>query len=222
MLLFGREYHRFSYLGDNRAGGPVAGQLVVVPRRYLDAMSATTTPSPADRPRVEVRRSGRRRRTVAAHREGDTVVISVPATLTRAEEAQWVELMLERLDRRAGRRADSDDALLARAADLSRSYLDGLASPASVRWVDNQRSRWGSCTVADRSIRLSTRLRDMPTWVVDYVLVHELAHLLVPTHGPRFWEWVDRYPRTERARGYLEGVAATAGLAVDDEADAPG
>jgi predicted metal-dependent hydrolase len=185
-------------------------------------MSPAPTASPADRPKVEVRRSRRRRRTVAAHREGDTVVISVPATLTRAEEAQWVELMLERLERRAERRTGSDDALLTRAGELSRTYLDGLASPASVRWVDNQRSRWGSCTVADRSIRLSTRLRDMPSWVLDYVLVHELAHLLVPTHGPKFWEWVDRYPRTERARGYLEGAAATAGLALDDQADAPG
>jgi len=48
-----------------------------------------------------------------------------------------------------------------------------------VRWVDNQRSRWGSCTPADRTIRLSRRLQDMPAWVIDYVLVHELVHLHV-------------------------------------------
>jgi predicted metal-dependent hydrolase len=74
--------------------------------------------------------------------------------------------------------------------------------------------------VSDGTIRLSERLQGMPSWVIDYVLVHELAHLLVPGHGPDFWQWVKRYPRTERARGYLEGVSAAAGLGWDDEADA--
>ncbi|MEO7981809.1 MAG: M48 family metallopeptidase, partial [Sporichthyaceae bacterium] len=60
------------------------------------------------------------------------------------------------------------------------------------------------------------RLQGMPSWVVDYVLVHELVHLLVPGHGPDFWAHVDRYPRTERARGYLEGVSATAQLGLSD------
>ena len=97
----------------------------------------------------------------------------------------------------------------------TRSWRDGLAEPASVRWVDNQHRRWGSCTPADRSIRLSSRLRSMPEYVVDYVLVHELVHLLEPNHDERFWAWVARYPRAERARGFLEGVelASTAGAA---------
>ena len=72
-----------------------------------------------------------------------------------------------------------------------------------MRWVGNQRSRWGSCSPGDRSIRLSARLQGMPTWVVDYVLVHELAHLAVPDHSPAFWRLVDRYPLSERARGFL-------------------
>jgi predicted metal-dependent hydrolase len=57
-------------------------------------------------------------------------------------------------------------------------------------------------------------VRDMPAWVVDYVLLHELAHLLEAGHNRRFWQWVDRYPRAERAKGYLEGVAAAAELDV--------
>jgi predicted metal-dependent hydrolase len=143
----------------------------------------------------------------------------MPARMSADEEAHWIQVMVDRLARRNRRGLSSDSDLSRRAAELSLRHLDGLAVAETVRWVDNQRTRWGSCTVVDRSIRLSTRLQGMPDWVVDYVLVHELAHLLVPTHGSQFWAWVDRYPRTERARGYLEGVAATAKLQLDDEAD---
>jgi len=166
---------------------------------------------------VEVRRSARRRRTVSAYRDGDRTVVMIPARMSRAEERHWVALMVERLAKQDRRRRPDDEELLARARDLSRRHLDGRAAPASVRWVTNQGSRWGSCTPVDRTIRLSSRLRGMPAWVVDYVLVHELAHLLVAGHGPRFWALVDHYPRSERARGYLEGVAAAAGLDIDPD-----
>lgn len=164
------------------------------------------------RPEVEVRRSKRRRRTVSAYRDGDRVVVMIPASLSRREEAEWVEKMLTRLERSERRRRPSDDDLMRRANDLSDRYLGGLATPESVRWVDNQQTRWGSCTPGDRTIRLSARLQAMPSWVVDYVLVHELAHLLEPGHDASFWAWVDRYPRAERAKGYLVGWSAAARL----------
>jgi predicted metal-dependent hydrolase len=154
---------------------------------------------------------------VSAYRDGDRTVVLIPARMSRAEERRWVKVMLERLARQDARLRPSDDALFDRAAELSRRYLGGRARPASVRWVGNQGSRWGSCTPADRTVRLSTRLQGMPSWVIDYVLVHELAHLLVPGHGADFWAEVARYPRTERARGYLEGVSATAGLGLSDD-----
>lgn len=168
---------------------------------------------------VEIRRSARRRRTVSAYRDGDRVVILMPARLSRAEEREWVETMLARLAAQERRRRPTSGRLQARARQLSERYLDGRAVPATVRWVDNQASRWGSCTPADRSIRLSTRLQGMPGWVVDYVLVHELVHLIEPGHTPRFWSLVGRYSRTERARGYLEGVATAAQLPLSDLAD---
>jgi predicted metal-dependent hydrolase len=172
-------------------------------------------PPPAGKtPVVEVRRSGRRRRTVAAYREDDRIVVLMPAHMTRAEERHWVAAMVERLERQDRRRRPSETSLQRRARELSRRFLDGAAQPASVRWVDNQRARWGSCTPSDGTIRLSSRLRGMPGWVIDYVLLHELAHLVEPGHGRRFWALLESYPRTERARGYLEGVAAASGLAL--------
>ncbi|MDS1272551.1 M48 family metallopeptidase [Lipingzhangella sp. LS1_29] len=159
-------------------------------------------------PEVEVRRSSRRRRTVSAYREQDKTVVLVPAKFTPEQEERWVQHMVRRLAKREQRRSPSEPELYQRAAELARRYLDGAVRPHSVRWVDNQRTRWGSCTPADGTIRVSRRLVGMPSWVLDYVLVHELAHLLVPGHGADFWELVQRYPRTERARGYLEGVAA--------------
>lgn len=161
-------------------------------------------------PEIEVRRSARRRRTVSAYREGDRIVVLIPAAMSKRDEKQWVADMVARLERKERRTRPSDDQLLARAVTLNDTYFGGLARPSSVRWVTNQQQRWGSCSPGDRSIRLSERLQGMPSWVVDYVLVHELAHLLEHGHDEKFWAWVDRYPRSERARGYLLGWSAAA------------
>jgi predicted metal-dependent hydrolase len=167
-------------------------------------------------PQVEVRRSKRRRRSVTAYREGDTIVVMMPATMSAADERHWVAEMLRRLERveRRRRGPKSDAELLVRCRELARTHFRDQARPQSVRWVPAMRTRWASCTPSDGSIRVSERLRDMPRWVLDYVLVHELAHLLVPGHGPDFWELVRAYPRTDRAIGFLEGVSATAGLGI--------
>ncbi|MFF1839123.1 M48 family metallopeptidase [Streptomyces sp. NPDC058231] len=157
---------------------------------------------------VEVRRSSRRSRTVSAYREGDRTIVLIPARMSEAEEQRWVTVMLDKLAAQERKQIIGDSELVERAARLSALYFDGRARPDSVRWVTNQNTRWGSCTPAEGSIRLSHRLQGMPEYVVDYVLLHELAHLLVPGHGPRFWRLLEAYPRTERARGYLEGVVA--------------
>ena len=148
--------------------------------------------------KVEVVRSRRRHKTVQARQVGDVVRVSVPATMSRAEEERWVNEMLRRIGRR--QRSTSPD-LHDRAKTLAGKF--GLASPTSTRWVDNQLYRWGSCTPGDGTIRISSRLAKEPLWVLDYVLVHELAHLHVSGHGKAFWEIVNRYPLAERARGFL-------------------
>jgi predicted metal-dependent hydrolase len=147
---------------------------------------------------VEVVRSARRRRTVQARQVGEIVRVTIPATMTQAEEDRWVAEMLRRMERH---RDTAEIDVMQRALELASRYR--LPIPADVRWVDNQQFRWGSCTPVDRSIRISSRIATFPGWVLDYVLVHELAHLEVPQHDKRFWALVDRYPRSERARGYL-------------------
>lgn len=166
---------------------------------------------------VEVRRSARRRRTVSAYRHEGRLVVLVPARLSRAEEGEWLRTMVARVEASEQRRRPSDEDLMSRAAQLADEHLGGLVRPSSVRWVTNQSSRWGSCTPSEGTIRLSTKLRGMPAWVVDYVLLHELAHLLEAGHGPRFWALLESYPRLERARGYLQGAAAAGGLDLSDE-----
>jgi predicted metal-dependent hydrolase len=156
---------------------------------------------------IEIRRSARRTRTVRAYREGDTTIVLMPAGLSKAVEDEHVRSLVERLDRRAKRARPSDEQLLTRAGELSRRWFDGRATPSSVRWVTNMDKRWGSCSSGDRSIRLSHRLKGMPEYVVDYVLVHELAHLIEANHGKAFWALVDAFPESEKAKGFLEGVS---------------
>ena len=148
--------------------------------------------------KVEVVRSRRRHKTVQARQVGDVVRVSVPATMSRAEEEHWVNEMLRRIGRR--HQAASSD-LQQRACALAGKF--GFAIPNSTRWVDNQLLRWGSCTPTDGTIRISSRLAKEPPWVLDYVIVHELAHLHVSGHDRAFWELVSRYPLAERARGFL-------------------
>jgi hypothetical protein len=172
------------------------------------------------KPVVEVRRSQRRRRTVSAYREGERVVVLIPDRFSRAEETEWVARMLARLAAREERIRRTDNELLIRARRLIGRYLADHAEqavPASVRWVTNQNGRWGSCTPDDGTIRISHRIQEMPDWVIDYVLLHELAHLVVPSHSADFWELVNRYPKSERARGYLEGISAATGLVLADD-----
>lgn len=187
---------------------PFAAEPVELPFDDADPVLAPShTATPSDTQHVEIRRSARRRRTVSAYRDGDRTIVLVPARMSRAEQERWATQMVAQLAAREARTRPSDEALVQRAEQLSRRYLGGRARPVSVRWSAHQNSRWGSCTVDDATIRLSTRLQGLPEWVIDYVLLHELAHLLVPGHGAEFWALLEGYPRTQRAWGYLEGVS---------------
>jgi hypothetical protein len=175
---------------------------------------ADRLPDATTRPEVVVRSSTRRRKTAGAHLEGGRIVVVVPAGWPARVRDQVVEDLVGRLVRRRPAVAASDGELAARAGALADRYLDGTR-PASIRWVTNQSSRWGSCTTATGVVRISDRLRGVPGWVLDAVLVHELAHLVEPDHSRRFDELVSRYPRTRDAGTFLDGFAA--GLRYRDE-----
>jgi predicted metal-dependent hydrolase len=155
-------------------------------------------------PVVEVRVSTRRKKTAGAHWEGDRIVVVVPAHLRGADRDHMVADLSRRLVRHRPHLHASDAHLEERARLLGHRYLGGV-SPASIRWSAAQHKRWGSCTIATREIRISERLRVVPAWVLDAVIVHELAHLLEPNHSPRFRELEHRYPRKAEADVFLEG-----------------
>ncbi len=159
---------------------------------------------------VEVVRSARRRKTVELRPTANGVRISIPARATKAEEERYVATLLRRYEQRKER---TDLDLGARAARLAKAYT--LLQPSSIEWSENQNSRWGSCTTTTGAIRISSHVAKFPTWVLDYVIVHELAHLSVGGHGAEFWTLVERYPRSERARGFL----IAKGLEADPNAD---
>ncbi len=164
-------------------------------------------PGPTDRPfHVEVTRSKRRKRSVGAQLVGDTLRVAIPSWMSRTEEAHWVAEM----SRRFARKMSSDRIdLRTRANRLASRHR--LPRPAEIRWATDMTMRWGSCTPDTGTIRISDRIATYPDWVVDYVIVHELAHLVVGGHGTDFWELVARYPKAERAIGYLIAKAGDDG-----------
>ena len=132
--------------------------------------------------------------------------IECPSTMGPVEQEDWRGRIVDRVRARLARLARADDATLAsRARALARAHFGRDLPLTAASWSNRQQQRWGSCTMQTGAIRLSSRLRSLPPWVVDYVIVHELAHLIVPDHSQRFWELVHRYPLAERARGFLAG-----------------
>ncbi len=186
-----------SQLVDDHSDDEVADNELVIQQTNLDD--------------VEVRRSSRRKKSAAAFRENGKTVVVVPARMSKRDVDEFVKDLVGRLDAR-DEKESSRENLEKRAAQLVAKYLDHDVIgqhrvPVSIRWVTNQNSRWGSCTPADGNIRLSHRLREMPSYVIDCVLLHELIHLVVPDHSKNFYEFMNRFDDLERASAFLAGYA---------------
>lgn len=165
-----------------------------------------TEPAPS-RLATKLIRSQRRRRTIGGRLVEGVVEVRVPARMSESEAQHWVEKMRARFERRQRLAGLEGDGLVKRARMLNRRYFGGKLGWESIRFVANQNCVNGSCSPGTKRIRISDRIARLPIWVVDYVIIHELAHLLHPNHSERFWADVNKYPRAERARGYLMAMA---------------
>jgi predicted metal-dependent hydrolase len=153
-------------------------------------------------PPVRIVTSRRRRRTVSARLRSGVLELLVPSWMPNAERQQWAETMRRRIERRMQRSRPSDQRLLERARILNDRHFAGRLRWTSIGFTEMAHN-WGSCTFTLGAIRIARRAASLPDWVLDYLLVHELAHLEHSDHGPAFHELENRYPLAERARGYL-------------------
>ena len=151
-------------------------------------------------------RSKRRRKTIEAREVGGILEVLAPAGMSDKELDPHILKLKARIERRKITSQLDDETLAKRAQVLNQRYFDGVLRWRSIRWVTNQNNRHGSCTPWKGNIRISHRIADMPRFVQDYVIIHELAHLAKPNHSKEFWDLVNRYSKTERARGYLMAV----------------
>ncbi len=154
---------------------------------------------------IKIIRSTRRRKTISAKRVGDEIHIYLPAHIPASEEKKWVDKMLGKFEKSKRRRELNKDGgyLTKRAKEINKTFFNNKLKLKSIKYVTNQSSKFGSCTPARGTIRISDKLAEMPNWVIDYVIIHELAHLIESNHSRKFWDIVNKYEYTERARGFL-------------------
>jgi len=152
---------------------------------------------------ILVIRSKKRKKNIAAFRQGGKIVISIPARLTKAEEREIVPEMIAKI--RAKEVAAPESELVKLAGELLANYAPEIAiRPASVTWR-SMNERWGSCTSVDRTIRLASKLQRAPEYVLEFVLYHEAIHLQHADHGPEFYQFLHRSPRHLEAEAFLAG-----------------
>jgi len=153
---------------------------------------------------VKVIRSAGRKKTIQARMVGDTLVVHLPLGMHREEERKVIAEMKEKIEKKKlKKQINKDDYLRKRFDEFNRRYFQGRLKANSIEFVTNQGRVSGSCTPNRGTIRISHRLLDMPGWVLDYVIMHEMTHLLHPNHSREFWAKVGEYQYTERARGVL-------------------
>ena len=157
---------------------------------------------------IIVIRSARRKKNVSAYRQGGRIVVSIPARMSKADERAMIPEMVAKIRAQEAAATMSEESLSLRVGELLTQLAPEITvRPSSVNWRA-MRERWGSCTGADRSIRISDRLKGAPENVLDYVLFHEAIHLHFFDHGPEFKAILARFPEEALAEAYLSGYEA--------------
>ncbi|VEH06309.1 putative metal-dependent hydrolase [Corynebacterium kutscheri] len=153
---------------------------------------------------IQVIRSSKRTKSAQARIDGDTLVVRIPAFFTQQQEEEMVATFLARLEKRAAKKPTTDEKLYQRARELNKRFLKDQGRIGSIRWAE-QKTLWGSCSSISADIRISNRLQDVPDYVLDSVIIHELVHTFVTSgHSEEFWRWARTAPKFERAEGFLE------------------
>jgi predicted metal-dependent hydrolase len=157
---------------------------------------------------LELRVVRKRVKNINARLHGKTLSVSAPHRVTVRELDETILELARKLIRRS--RADALNAD-GGAEEIARKVASRFPDPpevAEVRFVTNQTSQWGSYSLQTGIVRLNAALRQMPPWVLEAVVAHELAHTFHLDHSPEFWELVRSVcPKTDRARAFLEGVS---------------
>ncbi|MBM3690510.1 MAG: DUF45 domain-containing protein [Actinobacteria bacterium] len=157
---------------------------------------------------IEIRRSKKRTRSVAAWRESGRLIISVPARMSRKEIDTHIIELTSRII--SAEQVMGDSELIDLSELLINQFLQpefDQLRPVSVTWSARQRELHGSCTSVDRTIRISKRIATAPPYVIEVVLLHELAHLLHHDHNNNFYQLVKRHPLYEQAEAFLAGMS---------------
>jgi predicted metal-dependent hydrolase len=158
---------------------------------------------------VEIIRSKKRKNTIQAKIVNEKLYIFLPSNMPDIEEKKWIQKMIKWKE---NKKELNNNLLQKRAKELNKTYFNNSLD-FNIKFVTNQKKRFGSCSNSTKSIRISDRLAKAPKWVLDYVIIHELAHLVYPNHKKKFWEIVNKFKYTERAKGYLIAL----GMTVDDK-----
>jgi len=160
---------------------------------------------PSGLPEFKVVRNQRRRSSMSAYRQAGVIIINIPARMSKQDEIAAIPEMIAMVQRREAKERKSDEQLLRMGMALLEKYLPEFEIiPASINWR-SMSERWGSCTTVDRTIRISDRLIGAPTYVLDYIIFHELIHLMISGHDADFYNYLNRYSDQKRAEAFLEG-----------------
>jgi predicted metal-dependent hydrolase len=145
---------------------------------------------------------------VNARLTGSTLSVSAPCGMPQEALDEAVLKLARRLLRRAhaSRVNEAHDAL-----KLAREVAKRFPKEPAIQrvmFVSTQRKRWGSYSTKTKTVRLNAAVRQMPGWVLEAVVAHELAHTFHADHSRAFWDLLRRVcPETERAEAFLAGVS---------------
>lgn len=154
--------------------------------------------------KVVVKRSAARKKTIQARLKDGVMEILAPVNVSEKRLNEAIENFKRRFEKREKEKTlNRESNLTQRAQRLNQEYFGGKLDFKYIKYSVNQSRGFGICYPRSRTIHINARLKEMPQWVEDYVIVHELAHLIYPNHSKDFWKLVRQYPKTERASGYL-------------------